>query len=140
MASQDTTVVIGASPYRRSAAAYLKGRGVPTLVFGKTMEFWQNMFANMYLKLVWTASTFSDPGGTYSVNQYTTSIHSCRKASVPLPDFLGYGQWFQQHAMTEVTRTWFSAFDRRDPLPALGDLVSALQRSRRCAHKQGATG
>ncbi len=106
MASNDTTVVIGAGPYGLSAAAHLKGRGIPTLVFGKTMEFWQNMPARMYLKSVWTASTFSDPGGHYSLNQYTTSIGSPKKEPIPLPYFLDYGQWFQQHAVPDVDPTY----------------------------------
>jgi D-aspartate ligase len=37
-------------------------------------------------------------------------------------------------------KTVFSVFDWRDPMPALGDLFSALRRSRHSAHKQGATG
>jgi len=43
MERDDTTLVIGAGPYGLSVAAHLKARGIPTLVLGKSMEFWNNM-------------------------------------------------------------------------------------------------
>ena len=41
MDAKTTTVVIGAGPYGLSAAAHLQARGIPTLILGKPMEFWQ---------------------------------------------------------------------------------------------------
>ena len=40
---EKTTVVIGAGPYGLSSAAHIKSKGIQTHVFGKPMEFWQNM-------------------------------------------------------------------------------------------------
>jgi pyruvate/2-oxoglutarate dehydrogenase complex dihydrolipoamide dehydrogenase (E3) component len=112
MGSQDTTVVIGAGPYGLSVAAHLKAQGAPTLVFGKTMEFWQKMPSKMYLKSVWTASTFDDPYGAYSLNQYVQATKTTRQEPVPLPFFLDYGHWFQQHAISNVDPTYVSQLSR----------------------------
>jgi cation diffusion facilitator CzcD-associated flavoprotein CzcO len=107
-----TTVVIGAGPYGLSVGAHLHARGVPTRVFGKPMEFWHQMPARMYLKSVWTASTFSDPAGKYSLNRYTAAIHSPRQEPIPLPYFLDYGHWFQQQAVPEVDPTYVQLLAR----------------------------
>lgn len=112
MESQDTTVVIGAGPYGLSAAAYLKAQGTPTLVFGKTMEFWQKMPSKMYLKSVWTASTFGDPGGLYSLDQYVKAMKTTKHEPVPLSFFLEYGHWFQQHAVPDVDPTYVQRLAR----------------------------
>lgn len=112
MESQDTTVVIGAGPYGLSAAAYLKAQGTPTLVFGKTMEFWQKMPSKMYLKSVWTASTFGDPGGLYSLDQYVKAMKTTKQEPVPLSFFLEYGHWFQQHAVPDVDPTYVQRLAR----------------------------
>lgn len=112
MESQDTTVVIGAGPYGLSVAAHLKAQGTPTRVFGKTMEFWQKMPPKMYLKSVWTASTFGDPGGKYSLNQYVEAMKTTRQEPVPLPFFLDYGHWFQQHAVPDVDPTYVQKLSR----------------------------
>ena len=112
MPSNDTTVVIGAGPYGLSVAAHLKERGVPVLVFGKPMEFWQNMPAKMYLKSVWTASTFSDLTGKYSLNQYTIATKTPRQEPIPLPYFLAYGAWFQEQTAPDVDQTYVQLLSR----------------------------
>lgn len=112
MESQNTTVVIGAGPYGLSAAAYLKAQDTPTLVFGKTMEFWQKMPSKMYLKSVWTASTFGNPGGGYSLNQYVKTMKTTKQEPVPLSFFLDYGHWFQQHAVPDVDPTYVQELSR----------------------------
>jgi cation diffusion facilitator CzcD-associated flavoprotein CzcO len=66
-----SVAIIGAGPYGLSVAAHLKARGIPALVFGKPMEFWQNMPAGLYLKSAWSASSLSDPAGAYSLDRYT---------------------------------------------------------------------
>jgi thioredoxin reductase len=76
------------------------------------MEFWQQMPAKMYLKSVWTASTFADPAGKYSLNQYTTITNSPRQEPIPLPYFLDYGQWFQQQAVPDVDPTYVQLLTR----------------------------
>jgi cation diffusion facilitator CzcD-associated flavoprotein CzcO len=104
--SNNPTVVIGAGPYGLSIAAYLQAQGVPTLVFGKPMESWHNMPDGMYLKSVWSASTFFDPAGKYSLNRYIASTDAVRQEPIPLSLFLNYAHWFQQHAVTHVDPTY----------------------------------
>lgn len=100
------TVVIGAGPYGLSVAAHLKGAQVPTIVFGKPMEFWQAMPRGMNLRSAWSASSLSAPGGDYSLDRFQTIIGSPRQLPIPLPFFIEYGLWFQRRAVPEVDRTY----------------------------------
>jgi thioredoxin reductase len=109
MKHANPTVVIGAGPYGLSVAAHLKARGVPTLIFGKPMEFWQQMPARLYLKSVWSASSFSDPAGRYRLNHYITATSMPRQEPIPLSFFLDYGAWFQQRAVSEIDPTYVQA-------------------------------
>ncbi len=106
MKHDDTTVIIGAGPYGLSVAAHLKARGIPTLVFGKSMEFWQNMPAGLCLKSIWSASSFSDPAGAYSLNRYIAATNLSPQQPIPLPFFLNYARWFQQHVVPDVDPTY----------------------------------
>src|SRR5207253_8348200 len=69
--SEYPTVVIGAGPYGLSVAAHLKGARVPTLIFGKPMEFWQSFPRGMNLRSAWSASSLSDPEGDNSLDRFT---------------------------------------------------------------------
>jgi FAD-dependent urate hydroxylase len=100
------TVIIGAGPYGLSIAAYLQAQGIPALVFGKPMESWHNMPEGMYLKSVWSASTFFDPAGKYSLNRYIATTNTSRQEPIPLSLFLKYGHWFQQQAVSHVDPTY----------------------------------
>ena len=112
MKQDDATVVIGAGPYGLSVAAYLKARGIPTLIFGKPMEFWQNMPSGMYLKSIWSASSLFDPIGMYSLNRYLAATNTPRQEPIPLPLFLNYGHWFQQNAVPDVDPTYVQSLSR----------------------------
>lgn len=63
-------VIIGAGPYGLSISAHLKARGIPTLVLGEPMELWKKMPDGLCLKSVWSASSLSDPAGSYSIDRY----------------------------------------------------------------------
>lgn len=102
----DTTVVIGAGPYGLSVAAHLKAQGVPTLIFGKPMEFWLNMPPKMFLKSSWSALNISDPGRKFSLNRYSKHFGIPKQEPVPLQVFLGYGQWFQKQLVPDVDQTY----------------------------------
>lgn len=102
----DATVVIGAGPYGLAVAAHLKARGIPTLVFGKPMEFWQSMPSAMYLKSSWSALSISDADGAYSLNRFSKATGITRQEPVPLQTFLKYGLWFQQQIVPEVDQTY----------------------------------
>lgn len=106
MESSDTTVIIGAGPYGLSVAAHLKAKGVPTLIFGKPMEFWQKMPPRMYLKSSWSALTISDPAGAYSLNRYSKVAGITQQEPVPLQTFLKYSDWFQQQAVPDIDQSY----------------------------------
>ncbi|HEX8034939.1 MAG TPA: FAD-dependent oxidoreductase [Ktedonobacterales bacterium] len=105
MSSDSGTVIIGAGPYGLSVAAHLREQGIPIRVFGKPMEFWKSMPSGMYLKSVWSATTLSDPHGNYSLNRYIATANLPRQEPIPLPLFLNYAQWFQQHAVPDIEPT-----------------------------------
>jgi FAD-dependent urate hydroxylase len=108
----DTTVVVGAGPYGLSVAAHLKARGIPMLIFGKPMEFWQNMPSKMYLKSSWSALSISDPDGKYSLNRYSKHFGIPWQEPVPLQVFLDYGQWFQKQAVPDIDPTYVKFLTR----------------------------
>jgi FAD-dependent urate hydroxylase len=101
-----TVAIIGAGPYGLSVAAHLKAQGIPVLVFGKPMEFWQNMPEGLCLKSVWSASTLSDPAGKYSLNNYIAATNTPHQEPIPLPLFLDYAQWFQQYTVPDIDPTY----------------------------------
>jgi len=103
---EKTTVVIGAGPYGLSSAAHIKSIGIQTLVFGKPMEFWQNMPSEMYLKSSWSALNISDHAGKYSLNRFAQSFGIAKQEPVPLQIFLRYGRWFQQQVVPDVDQTY----------------------------------
>lgn len=102
----DSMVIIGAGPYGLSIAAHLKARGVPTLIFGKPMEFWKNMPPGMCLKSSWSALSMSDPGKKYTLDRYSKSMRIQQQEPVPLQTFLGYSHWFQQQLVPDVDQTY----------------------------------
>src|SRR5438094_448826 len=106
MARNCTSVVIGAGPYGLSVAAHLKGRGIPTHILGKPMEFWQKMPPRMYLKSSWSALNISDPTGKYSLNNYSKTFNVPEQEPVPLKIFLNYSHWFQQQVVPDVDETY----------------------------------
>lgn len=110
--NRNVTAVIGAGPYGLSMTAHLKARDIPTLIFGKPMEFWQNMPSGLYLKSVWSASSLSDPAGAYNLNRYVEAANIARHEPIPLALFLSYGQWFQQQAVPDVDSTYVHSLVR----------------------------
>jgi thioredoxin reductase len=99
-------VVIGAGPYGLSVAAHLKAARVPTLVFGRPMEFWKGMPRGMKLRSAWSATSLSAPGGAYNLDNYVDAIGAQRQLPVPLPFFIDYGLWFQRHAVPDLDPTY----------------------------------
>ena len=106
MKNDDVTVIIGAGPYGLSVVAYLKAQGIPTLVFGKPMELWQNMPKGLYLKSIWSASSLPDPAGKYTLDHYIANNNIKRQEPIPLPMFLNYAHWYQQYAVPDVDPTY----------------------------------
>jgi len=110
--SEYPTVVIGAGPYGLSVAAHLKGARVPTLIFGKPMEFWQSFPRGMNLRSAWSASSLSDPEGAYSLDRFTDTVGAPPPLPIPLPYFIDYGLWFQRHAVPDVDRTYVESLSK----------------------------
>jgi thioredoxin reductase len=102
----ELTAVIGAGPYGLSVAAHLREAGVPVLVLGKPMEFWQNMPPTMSLKSPWSASSLADPGRAWSLDRYSRGVRLAPPEPIPLPYFLEYGRWFQRHAAPDLDATY----------------------------------
>lgn len=112
MKESNTTVVIGAGPYGLSVAAHLKAQNIPTLIFGKPMEFWKKMPTQMYLKSPWSSANLSAPNGKYKLGQYAAAIHAHEQNPIPLPFFLDYCRWFQEQTKLEVDPTYVQTLAR----------------------------
>jgi cation diffusion facilitator CzcD-associated flavoprotein CzcO len=97
--------VIGAGPYGLSVAAHLKAAGVETLVLGEPMAFWRrHMPKGMMLRSPWRATHISSPSGALSLDAYAAAHGIAADRLLPLEDFVGYGEWFQRHAVPDVDR------------------------------------
>jgi FAD-dependent urate hydroxylase len=97
------TIVIGAGPYGLAVAAHLKERGVDTRVFGEPMAFWRrNMPKGMFLRSPWRATHISDPHGALTLDAYLSAKGVARTEPLPLETFIGYGEWFQAHAVPDL--------------------------------------
>ncbi len=103
---QDRTVIIGAGPFGLSAAAHLKAQNIQPLIFGRTMEFWRKMPAQMYLKSSWGAITISEPKHKYTFDAYSKLHNIPQDGLVPLKLFLDYTQWFKEQVVPEVDETY----------------------------------
>lgn len=110
--SQDPVAVIGAGPYGLSVAAHLQARGVDTLVFGKTMEFWEAMPREMFLKSVWSAATLHGPHGHYTLTEYAAATGTTKLDPIPVGYFLAYCKWFAQKAVRNIDPTYVRSLAR----------------------------
>lgn len=106
MSHKRPTVVIGAGPYGLSIAAHLRAENIPTLIFGKPMEFWKKMPARMNLKSFWSAVSLSAPGKKYSIDEYAALVGAREQQPIPLPFFLDYCRWFQEQAVPDIDETY----------------------------------
>jgi thioredoxin reductase len=109
---QYPVAVIGAGPYGISIAAHLRNRGIPTIVFGKSMAFWDRMPDGMFLKSIWSASSIADPQGRYSLERYVATTGYQQQEPVPLPDFVEYGRWVQRNTVPDVDPTFVQSLAR----------------------------
>lgn len=109
---QYPVAVIGAGPYGISVAAHLRNRGIPAIVFGKSMAFWDRMPNGMFLKSVWSASSIADPNGLYTLDRYVASTGFQHQEPVPLPDFVEYGRWVQRNTIPDVDPAFVQSLSR----------------------------
>lgn len=103
ISSSTPVVVIGAGPHGLSAVAHLRAAGVPTIVFGKALEFWRDtMPAGMLLRSSLRASSIDSPAGGLSLQRWATETGSKLTANLPLADFVDYGSWFQEKVAPDL--------------------------------------
>jgi len=115
MSSVYDAVVVGAGPYGLSVAAHLRGRGLRTAVFGKTLGLWRdNMPKGMFLRSHWWATNLSDPRGDYGLERFCKEGKYAKGYPMPLDTFIEYGLWFQQRAVPQVDETYVSSIERQD--------------------------
>lgn len=102
--SSDAPVaVIGAGPHGLAAAAHLRGAGVPSIVFGKTLGFWRDtMPEGMLLRSPLRASSISSPQETFSLEHWASQARREPAQNLPIEDFVEYGSWFQQQVCSDL--------------------------------------
>lgn len=95
-------VIVGAGPYGLTTVVRLRGVGVEADIFGRPMSFWRSMPKGMLLRSNWGASSMIDRHGPLSLDAYKAATGSSFEQPVPLADFVRYGEWVQQTAVTDV--------------------------------------
>lgn len=102
--SADTpVVVIGAGPHGLSAVSHLRAAGVPTVVFGKALEFWrETMPTGMLLRSSLRASSIDSPADSLSLQSWAHETGGKLIANLPLEDFVRYGRWFQEKVAPDL--------------------------------------
>lgn len=105
--------VIGAGPYGLAAAAHLKAARIDTRIFGEAMGFWKNnMPKGMWLRSPWIASHIADPKSDHSLDHYAALRGFAPQEQLPIGDFIGYGEWFQQQIAPDLDTRKVIGVDR----------------------------
>lgn len=103
---QETTLIIGAGPYGLAAAAHLKAKNIPTLIFGKPMEFWKKMPPGMFLKSTWASLNIADPKNAYKLHTFGKTHQITPQDPVALKTFLSYSQWYLGKVNLNIDQTF----------------------------------
>lgn len=112
--SDRPVVVIGAGPHGLAATAHLRDAGVPTVVFGETLEFWRTtMPSGMLLRSPRRASNISSPRGELSLARWGAEQGREVAENLPIAHFIEYGSWFQTHAVPDLDGRRVTAVARR---------------------------
>ncbi len=95
--------VVGAGPYGLAVASHLRGAGADVRIFGKVMDFWNNqMPIGMKLRSPLAGSSISDPENAWSLDRFAAAHGRQLAKSLPLEEFVQYGQWFQREGLPDV--------------------------------------
>src|SRR2546426_11869698 len=90
-------VVVGAGPYGLSVAAHLRGRGLKTAVFGRTLGMWrEHMPKGVRLRSHWGGTKLSDPQRHSGVARFCADSGDDKSYALPLDGFVQDGTWVQQ--------------------------------------------
>jgi hypothetical protein len=96
-------VVIGAGPHGLAAVAHLRAAGVPTVAFGKPLEFWRRTMPDgMLLRSPRRATNISSPQEALSLKRWGEEQAREVVQNLPLADFVEYGSWFQMRAVPDL--------------------------------------
>ena len=113
--AQETTIIIGAGPYGLAAAAHLKAKNIPTLIFGKPMEFWKKMPPGMFLKSTWASLNIADPENAYTLQKFGKAHQIPAQDPVALKTFLAYSQWYLKKVALEIDQTFVQSLTQDGP-------------------------
>jgi len=95
--------IIGAGPYGLSTAAYLRGAGVNTRVFGEPLESWYRyMPKGMMLRSRIRSSHIADPRNELGIDAWEADTGARRSQPMPVEQFVSYGRWYQQRTVPDV--------------------------------------
>ena len=108
-------VIIGAGPYGLAAAAHLQAAGLETRCLGEPLEFWRRqMPAGMVLRSRKRSTHIADPHREFAIERYEQAqgktVHT---PALRLEEFVDYGLWFQQHAVSELDRRKVATVSRQ---------------------------
>ena len=97
--------IIGAGPYGISAAAHLAAKGLGVCTFGEPMEFWDSkMPQGMLLRSPRPASTISDPGSKYTLEDFEAANGLEPEKRVARETFVAYGKWFRAQLGSDLDK------------------------------------
>jgi len=95
--------VVGAGPYGLAVTNHLRTRGAEVCAFGKPMDFWsRQMPKGMLLRSPLAGSHISDAQKMLTLFHYQQVIGRTLKTRLPIDDFIGYGQWFQERSVPDL--------------------------------------
>lgn len=108
--------VIGAGPHGLASVAHLRGAGIPTIAFGRTLGFWrETMPAGMVLRSSPRASNIHEPTGRLRLGRFweEQGRDSADIRFVSIEDFVAYGDWFQRAVVPDLDPREVVAIARR---------------------------
>lgn len=92
--------IIGAGPYGLSIAAHLAGRKIEHRIFGRPMQFWNQIAEaadKRYLKSYCFGTNLSCPSPGFSFADYNTPRGLETFEPCSMGNFAAYGRWFQEN-------------------------------------------
>jgi cation diffusion facilitator CzcD-associated flavoprotein CzcO len=95
--------IVGAGPYGMAVASHLRAAGMDVRIFGKVMDFWSGqMPKGMKLRSPLGGSHIADPQGACTLGRFSQATGCKLEKSLPLDDFVRYGQWFQREQLPDL--------------------------------------
>jgi hypothetical protein len=97
--------VVGAGPYGLAVTAQLEAAGFETKVFGEPMRFWREQTPKgMLLRSPRRGSDIGDPRMRRRLQDFSKERLRTLADPVPVEDFIDYGDWFCENAVSTLDR------------------------------------